>query len=385
MFKNQKRKILILIKGLGLGGAERLIIDSLPYLDHTQFDYHFAYMLTWKNFLVPWIEAARYPVHCLGMAANYHFPLLLPRLAALQAQHHFDLIHADMPQAGILARLVGRAQGLPVVYTEHNLQERFHPVSRRLNGWTYSWNRRVLAVSDEVAASIRRNGLDRQVAVKTLLNGVPVEQVRREAHDLDRLRAELAIPAHHRVVGAVAVFRRQKRLEDWLAVAARVAAARDDVTFLLVGDGPEAAKVKAEAEAKGLTGRLVLPGFREDGRRLMGLMDVYLLTSGFEGLPIALLEAMALGKAVVATAVGGIPELVEPGHDGLLAPVGAIETLAGQTLRLLAEPALAEQLGRQAATKIERRFHIKHRVREIERLYLEVLAEARQPAPVAEG
>jgi glycosyltransferase involved in cell wall biosynthesis len=300
-------------------------------------------------------------------------PRAVRQLGQLQKRHQFDLIHAHLPMAGFLARIAGRWYGLPVVYTEHNLQERYHPLTRWFNRMTYGWNRQALAVSEEVTASIGRFGLNRKSQVITLPNGVAVEQVRAEARDLNGLRAELGIPHEHLVVGTVAVFRRQKRLLDWLEAAARIAAQRADVTFLLVGHGPEEASLKARVQALGLAGRVRLPGFRPDGRRLLALMDVYLMSSEFEGLPIALLEAMALGKPVVATAVGGIPEVVQPGQEGFLTPVGAIDELAAFTIQLLAEPERRRQMGQQGAGKVAENFHWQDRVRAMERLYLEVL------------
>lgn len=178
------------------------------------------------------------------------------------------------------------------------------------------------------------------------------------------------------MVGTVAVFRRQKRLLDWLAAAQRVAAAREDALFLLAGDGPEMPAVREAVAQLGLQERVRLAGFREDGRRLMGLMDVYLMTSEFEGLPLAMLEAMALGKPVAATAVGGIPEVIEPGREGLLAGVGEVERLAAHVLALLENPAAAAEMGERGAGKVAAQYHTRRRVQAIEEVYLEVLRGA---------
>jgi glycosyltransferase involved in cell wall biosynthesis len=386
-----KPKVLVLIKGLGLGGAERLLVDSLPFLNRSQFDYHVGYLLPWKRLLVPELETAGIPVHCLGGASTCAgepsarakllegitlLPRALPRLMALQQRERFDVIQADLPLAGILARIAGRCLGVPIVYTEHNLQERYHSITQWANAATYKWNDRVLAVSGEVAASIERSGLQRRTRVITLPNGIPVEQVRAEAQDSSRARADLNIPPNDLVVGAVAVFRAQKRLDDWLRVAARIAAHRRNVTFLLVGGGPLEADVRARIDALGLKRCVRAPGFRHDGRRLMGAMDVFLMTSEFEGLPIALLEAMSLGKPVVSTRVGGIPEVLEDGVTGFFAPVGAIDELAGRVMRLLDDDVLRMRFGRAAAATIEAAYHVKRRVEAIEHLYHEVLEEA---------
>ncbi|HXF60136.1 MAG TPA: glycosyltransferase [Caldilineaceae bacterium] len=388
-------RILLLIKGLGLGGAERLLVDSLPYWDRTAFEYHVAYMLPWKGLLAPAFAQAGAPVHCLGAAPSNGRPddpapsgvtaarslaaaMLLPqvyrRLLALQRRYDFALIHADLPAAGLVARLAGRRLGLPVVYTEHNLQERYHPLMRLGNRLTYGWNARVLAVSDEVAASIRRNGLDRSTQVQTLLNGAPVEQVRAEAGDGQALRAALGIAPAQVVIGTVAVFRRQKRLDRWLEMAASVAQRCPSAVFVLVGDGPEMPAVREQVRALGLGERVHLTGFRADGRRYLGLMDIYVISSDYEGLPMALLEAMALGKPVVATAVGGIPEAVADGDEGLLAPPGDVPALAAQVARLVQDPSLRQAMGQAAARRVESAFHIRRRVEAIESVYCQLLA-----------
>ena len=314
-----------------------------------------------------------------SLQAAASLPVAWWRLRQMQRTYDFALIHADMPLAGVLARLVGRESNTPTVYTEHNLIERYHPLTRWVHRSTFGWQSCILTVSEEVHASVRRAGGEAKTSVRTLLNGVPVQQVRSEAIRLEELRAELNICSSHQVVGSVAVFRTQKRLADWLAVAAEIARRQSAVTFLLVGDGPEMPMVQAKVRELGLEERIRLPGFREDGRRCLGLMDIFLMTSQFEGLPIALLEAMTLGKAVVATEVGGIPEVITDGHEGRLAPVGAIGSLAQHVEALLKDPAQSQRMGRHGAAKVETHYHIKHRVRAIEKVYAELLDAKVQP------
>lgn len=396
--------VTVVIKSLGLGGAERLLVDSLPYLDRAQFRYRFAYITPWKDTLVPAIAAEGFAVTCLGarsgvaqeargragrapngfaparsLQALTLLPAALARLEETMRRTDCRLLQADLPAAGIVARIAGRRTGVPVAYTEHNLQERYHPATRWANRATYAWNDVVFAVSGEVASSIRRNGLAGRgdVDVRTLPNGVPVERMRAEAVDLPGLQRELGLAPGQPVVGTVAVFRAQKRLLDWLEVARRVAAAHPDVAFLLVGDGPAMPAVQRRVRELGLEARVRLPGFREDGRRLMALIGVYLMTSEFEGLPVAMLEAMAFGKPVVATAVGGIPEVISAGEEGLLAPMGDVELLAAQVNALLSNPSAAEGMGERGRAKVSRRYHTRRRVEAMESAYGELLARER--------
>jgi glycosyltransferase involved in cell wall biosynthesis len=388
--------VTIVIKSLGLGGAERLLVDALPYVDRERFSYGYAYLTPWKRTLAPTISDAGFSVTCLGTknirdasdgVASYAkarslralalLPAALARLRRLMEQTHCNLLQADLPASGILARIAGRQMGVPVVYTEHNLQERYHPLTRWVNKATYGWNNLVFAVSDEVAASIRRNGLAYSptgcVDVRTLMNGVPVETIRSDATDLDALRCELLLPKDRPLVGIVTVCRPEKRLMDWLDVARRVAYGRDDVSFLLVGDGPELPVVRERVRELGMTDRVILTGFRADGRRLMALLDIFLMTSAYEGLPIAMLEAMALGKPVVATTVGGIPEVISSGSEGLLADAGDIEKLAACVSALLTNPCAAQSLGGAGYRKVRQSYHTRNRVSAMESAYLEVL------------
>ena len=155
--------LTVVIKSLGLGGAERLVVDSLPYLDRERFNYHFSYITPWKSTLVPSIADAGFAVTCLGrgVAAQSEIngtnggsayaparslralgllPSALAQLMQLMQRTQCHLLQADLPASGIIARVAGRRMHVPVAYTEHNLQERYHPVTRAMNRVTYGWN-----------------------------------------------------------------------------------------------------------------------------------------------------------------------------------------------------------------------------------------------------
>ena len=216
--------------------SSRLVVDALPALMEHGYDCHVAYMVPWKNFLVPQITALGVPVTCLESGRSLELPGAVSRLKALIGEGEFDLVHAHLPLAGIVARLACRGGGPPVVYTEHNVQERYVRLTKRGNSATYGMNSHVIAVSEGVADSIRRRGLDRKTPVTVIPNGIPIKSVCLAAQESVRVRRELGIPPDAVVVGTVAVMRTQKRL----------------------GDGPEAAFLKAEAQRLGLGDRVLL-------------------------------------------------------------------------------------------------------------------------------
>lgn len=361
------------IKGLGRGGAEGL----LPQMIRAGTDgyaYSVGYFLPWKDALVAEIEATGAPVRCFGTRSNAALLVSVPRVARWLRESGTDLVHAHLPLAGVVARLAGRLAGVPVVYTEHNLQERYHPWTRRANRWSWRWQAQVIAVSEEVAASIRRHVGDR-VPVTVVRNGIEVDRPPPSPERPAELRRRFELPEGAPVVGTVAVLRAQKRLDLWLAAAQRVLAERPEVRFVVVGDGPLRSELEAEAARLGIASSVRFVGLQEDVRPFLALFDLYLISSEFEGLPLALLESMAAGVAVVATSVGGIPEVIGTEREGVLMPFGDPEALAHAVLALLADPERRERLAAAGRERVVQEFSVARMAREIEAIYREVVAD----------
>jgi L-malate glycosyltransferase len=365
-------RVFHLIKSLGRGGAEMLLPEGLRFADRERFHYRYGYFLPWKDAVVPALRAEGAEVTCFGGRSNPQILLAARRVAAYLRRTETDVLHCHLPVAGAVGRIAGRLAGVPVVYTEHNKQERYHGATRRLNRWTWRWQARVVAVSADVADSIRAH-IGASVPVQVVLNGVDVVRFRRDAADPAPVRARLGIPPEAPVVGSVAVFRAQKRLDHWLEAAQRLRQRHPDVHFLLVGDGPLRGEVEQQIAARGLAGVVHLPGLQDEVRPFLAAMDVYLMSSIFEGLPVALLEAMSMECAPVCTAVGGIPEVIRAGENGILTPPDRPDELALAVHGLLGDVGRIRALGAAARRSVEARFSMRRMARELESLYTEVL------------
>lgn len=359
-----------LINGLGRGGAEKLLPDLIRH-GAEKSRYAVGYFLPWKDALAPELAELGASVTCFDAGSRGALLLRVRRVAAWLRRERADILHAHLPLAGVVGRLAGRWAGVPVVYTEHNLQERYHPWTRRLNAWTWRLQERVIAVSGEVAHSIDRH-LAQRVPVDVVQNGIAVERFSRYPVDRPRIRQTLGLPPEAQVVGTVAVFRSQKRLDHWLQTAALVRARHPEAHFLLVGDGPLRADLESTARRLELTDSVVWPGLCQDVRPYLAAMDVYLMSSAFEGLPLALLEAMAMELPVVATSVGGIPEVVVEEETGHLTPPGQPARLAAAVARLLEDPPRGRRLGEAGRRRVEERFSIERMAREVEAIYGEL-------------
>jgi glycosyltransferase involved in cell wall biosynthesis len=362
--------VLVLIKGLGRGGAEQLLVSGVPYLDRQRHGYQFAYLLPWKDSLVPDLERAGLPVHCLDGASGAGWA---GRLRALLRHERIDLVHAHSPVAAAAARLVA-GRRTRIVYTEHNVWSRYHRATRAANLATFPRNDHVFAVSEMVRASIRYPASMRLLPMpplETLHHGL--DPATAAAWNGDGVREELGIPAGAPVIGSIANFKVAKDHATLLRATARVRQAVPGVRLLLVGQGPLEAETRRLAVELGVDESVVFAGFRTDARRLAASFDVFTLSSTYEGLPIALVEAMALGRPAVVTAVGGTPEVVTDGVDGLLVPSRDPAALADGLLRLLDDPALRERIGAAARLRAAA-FDIRTAVARMEQVYDGLLA-----------
>ncbi|HKY37045.1 MAG TPA: glycosyltransferase [Polyangiaceae bacterium] len=369
-------RVFHLIKSLGRGGAEMLLADGPRLSDPARIVYGFGYFLPHKDALVPELKRQFGHVVCFPATNAGAMFAQTARVAAHLRHWRADLVHCHLPLAGAVGRLAGLAARVPVVYTEHNAIERYHTATRLAARATWRLQRRVIAVSSDVAASISR-AFGGAVPVQVVLNGVSLDRFVRGDFDgdRDRVRRELGIAPEHVVIGSVAVFRKQKRLDLWLEVARRVLDETPHARFLLVGDGPERQLVERRVSELGLSGRVLLPGLQTDVRPYLAAMDVYLMTSDFEGVPLALLEAMAMQLTPVVTDAGGMPEMIQSGTNGIVLPRGDVASLAREVQALLAGGADRRHgYGEAARQRVRDRFSTRRMMSEIEQIYSDAVA-----------
>lgn len=366
-------RVFHLIKSLGRGGAETLLAEGLRFADRRRFEYGYGFFLPWKTAMVPQLREQGASVVCFGGGNNATILLAARRVAKHLRRWDADLLHCHLPIAGIVGRLAGRMAGIPVVYTEHNRMERYNPLTRRANLLTWDWQRQVIAVSSEVAQSIQTNAKSR-TPVKVVLNGIDTDRFVPPADGDSQARREIGIPVGAPVIGTVAVFRAQKRLDDWLAAARLLYERYPDARFLLVGDGPLRQALEEKTRSLDLAGVVHFAGLQEDVRPFLAAMNVFMVSSVFEGLPLALLEAMSMRCGVVATSVGGIPEVIRHGENGFLVEPRRPDVLFGYASRMLASPESTRTMGTVARQTIESDFSLRRMTEQLEETYSEILA-----------
>jgi L-malate glycosyltransferase len=401
-----KIKILHLIKSLGRGGAEKLIPETALVHHKDKFEFHCLYFYHQEKNIVNELEAAGIQVHLIP-SKNLGLFFQVNKVRGFAKELGIDIIHAHLPWAGILARFVGNKLNIPIVYTEHNTWERYNKLSYWGNRMTFKQQDIAIAVSNEVALSMQLNSMvdpyrrGGRMKVKVIQNGVNSDVFRRQLIEPslntepslnppfqrgaggispvgrnDGIQSILGIPDKANVIGIVAVFRDQKRLWIWIDLALQILEQCPETHFLLVGDGEWRERLERQIGLSGKSDHFHLVGVKTQVIPYLSIMDIYLSTSEFEGLPIAMLEAMSCEVPVVATRAGGIGEVVQHGVQGFLSEIEEYDELVDFCIQLIQNPELQNQMAKAARERVVKQFSMTRMVEELEGVYESVIGKS---------
>ncbi|HRU04749.1 MAG TPA: glycosyltransferase [Candidatus Brocadiia bacterium] len=364
---------LFAIDNLRHGGAQKVLCAIIARLDRRKVT-PILWRLGGGSDIEKWftdlgVEIIGYPPWQMwsGLGPARMFARLLRQRPALIQTF---LFHAD-----VAGRVMGRLAGAPVVLSS----ARATNVDKAR--WQLWLDRLTAPLADQIIAvssatrdfAVAHEGArpDRTVVIR---NGIDVEAWTPGAGRAET-RAELGFTGADFVVGTIGRMTRQKG-HGVMLEAARLVAARDPhVKWFIAGYGPLEAELRAQIAKAGLGGVVHMLGYRKDVARLLAAMDLFALPSLWEGMPNALLEAMAMGLPAAATAVDGNLELVENGVTGLLTPPSDASAMAQAVERLAADRRLAQDMGRQARARVEREFRLSQTVEAYIALYERLLTE----------
>jgi glycosyltransferase involved in cell wall biosynthesis len=362
--ETRKIRVVHLVSTLNIGGLEKVVFDLVRCSDKEAFDVR-VLCVGEVGALGPDFERLGVPVeglHLIGQGTIRTGWRLARRLKQLQ----IDVLHTHNPTPHAVGAIARQLASIPVlVHTKHgqNYPGKWQKVLvNRVASW---FSDRVVPVSRNAATiSETVEGVSRR-KISVIHNGIDVA----EFASVDTLNLNPLQAIH------VARLSRPKDFDTLLKATRLVARQEPSFELQLVGDGPERQNVERLCDELNLRDNVKMLGFRSDVRALLQSSGLAILSTMREGLSITLLEAMASALPVVATNVGGNPELVEDGKTGLLVPPQSPEAMARAMLKIIQTPGLAEELGRGGRRRVEEEFNLRTVVRTYESLYRELLAK----------
>jgi len=376
----RRYKIAYVIDGLSMGGAERLMTPILQHLNRKDFDaYVCALQSKDGNPMADEIRALGIPVQCLDIKHLRDWNAL-PRLIKYLNGVDADLVHTQLEFANILGNISAKLLRLPSVCTIHVMPSLDVKTKLKLHQ-KVEWFAlryfcdRVISVSDEARQyHINISGASSNQVI-TVYNGIDLSNSMNSNRELERtaVRTELGIPVDADLLTTVAVLRPQKGIQFMIRALPEVIASNPNTYYLIVGSGSHQNALIEEVNKAGLNDRVIFAGMRKDVPRLLTACDVFVLPTLTEALPTVLAEAMAAKLPIVASRVGGIPEMVTDGQNGCLVEPEDLDGLASACIHLLKNAETRVAMGAAGWGTVNQKFNIERQVDQLEQVYLDQL------------
>lgn len=368
MSGTSKIKILQTIRQGKVGGGETHVLDLVNELDKNRFE---SVILSFtEGPMVEKLKADGFKTYVVPTEKPFNYKVW-DEVKQILSKENIDIVHAHGTRANSNTFSPAKKLNIPLIYTVHGWS--FHPDQHPLVKLIRTLSERFLVKVAKkticVSESNLREGKSKfpMPRASVIVNGI--NQVKFNP-DLDYkdIRAEFGIPEDVVLVGYIARITAQKEPLNFLRAIAKIPAAAN-VKFLIVGDGDLKADMLALAQELSLSSRIIFQDFRSDIPAILNAIDIFCLPSLWEGLPIALLEAMAMRKAIIATSIDGTKDLVKHMENGILVPISTPQQLADAIQLLVNDAPLRLTLGKAAGKTVKENFNIATMTRAVEAVY----------------
>jgi len=380
----RKIRVLHIITNLPIGGAQDNTLITVERLNRSRYDVSLiaANDGEWvtrakqiKNLQLIFVDALTRPIHIFNdMIAFY-------KIYQIIKKNKYDIVHTHSSKPGFLGRIAAVLAGVPIIiHTIHGFpfNDFMHPVVR----WFFIFIERFLSYLSDKLITVSRLNLQHALKLKlatsqkliNIYSGIDFSKFNKKI-DVTKKRHDLNIPNNTKVVGLIGRLSYQKGPEYFIQAAQLILQKEDNVLFLLIGDGKLREKCVKLAARLGISSQIKILGFRDDIPELLQVLDIYVLSSRWEGLGRSLTEALYLAKPTVATSVDGVPELVQNKKTGILVPPANPQALAEGVLYLLNDLDKGKKMAHNAKKLVEENFSADKMVSEIDELYQTLISD----------
>lgn len=383
--KTNKIKVAHIITLLEFGGAQRNTLYTVSHLARDRFE---PILIAGKGAFLDsdayaFSSISVYFINSLKRQINLFYDIIaLIKLIFILRKEKPDIVHTHSSKAGILGRWAAFFARVPVIiHTYHGFG--FNEYQNRFIHYLFVFIERITAwITDGIICVSSANisyALSKKIGDTSkyhlIRSGISLELYAHGTSSIEHLRQEFNSMPDYKVLTMIACFKPQKNCLDFVRLAYELVFKKDmkSIKFILIGDGEQRKMIECEIERNNLSGYFLLPGWRRDVPQLLRITDIFVLTSLWEGLPRAAVEALVTGVPVVAYAVDGLKEIIRDGFNGYLTEPHNIENMAEKISEILKNPSLHQHLSRNASISIGPEFDIDTMVREQEKLYQNLL------------
>lgn len=367
-------RVLHLIDGLNVGGAEMLLRELSVGLVRRGFQVNIGYSTPGP--LVQELSTLGLPLSRLPRLMRID-PILFGGMVQLIRKISPQVVHTHLFKSDFHGRLAARVAGVPVVVSTLHSMDRWakaRPLGR-MYGWTARFADRLIAVSEDVQNfHVTYTGVPKDKFV-TIENGVDLQRFVGQETAGHAVRREFGLDASSLVFGIVGRLTPPKGHDTFIKAAALIRQKTPQARFLVIGDGPLREGLEAQARELGLGSAIIFTGLRKDIPAMLAALDVLVFSSLWEGLPVALLEGMAAARPVVATTVGGIPDVVLPDKTALLVPPSDADALALACLKAASDTEMRLSMGRLGLERVRAQYSMDKMIDRTSDLYAKLLSE----------
>jgi len=366
--KSLVKRVLHIIDSLHLGGAQEVVLN-LATCGSSRFRHEVA---TLHGHGIYWDRLKRAGIKVHSLSPHKFLPAYLASIPWRILADKPDILHCHLIPSNIIAKPLGALLGVPVIINHDHTNDPHRIDNKILLALDKSTNRfahHIIAVAAACRDFLTTHESIRPEKISLVPNAIDLRRFSPGEASRDEARARLGLPVASRIVAGVGRLNPQKNFALFLDIAAQLAPRFPDLHFLLAGDGPEEQMLREKASALGIANRVTFSGYVADTRLVYLAADVLLMPSRYEGLPMTLLEAMAMGLPVVASKLDGIAEVIGDGSEGFLVPSDDAALFVERTAALLADAELSSRISKNARAKIEASFSVERMTSSVEDIY----------------
>jgi len=380
-----KGKILYVIDNIEFGGGERVFSQIIRGLNRERFGVFVASCP--GGIFEKKLTEVGVKIDTLDMTSRYNLGTIL-KLKNIIKTRNVQIVHSQGGRADFFARIAARSANVPIIISSVAMLVEGYDVSLLRKGlyvlmdrWTERWVNKFIILSEASRrALIERHKIPQEKIVK-IYNGIEIEEYNPDLKEARRkkleVRRKLGLKDDMLVIGAIGRLVWQKGFEYLIQAIPKVIEVFPETRFLIVGEGPMRRKLEELGEKFQVKDNIIFAGFRSDVKEILESIDLLAMPSLLEGLPMVLLEGMAMSKPIVATRIEGITEVLEDGKTGLLVPAQDPHALAEAITEILNNKTKANLLGQNARKIAEEKFSVKKMVEQLEWVYEKLLNEKR--------